>query len=202
MKKGLILSALLLALLSISILSGCGGPYVRKDLEAVYKPKVQRVALLPFKNLETNPKASNAHIGLREGVYHELKKKDMEFTSVIQPLAETDNRLSEAGLAADNLGSKTAYDLGQILQVDAVVQGTSSKYEEKGKAGQWATLILLGGAVGAEIICRINITDCSSQNLLWDWELKQKGPFLSSPESVANQVGKKVAKKWPFKKKK
>lgn len=201
MKRGFLFLLLFLTFTGGFLFNGCAGPFVRNDLETTYKPKIQKVAILPFKNITTNKEAVQAHIGLREGIFAELKREDVKYTCVIQEIAETDQKLIDAGITPENLSSKTSSELGQILEVDAVMQGTLIKYHEKGKAGQWATLILFGGATGAEVICRVKITDCNSTNLLWDWELNEKGGFLTSPESVANKIGRKIAKKWPLKRK-
>jgi len=200
MRESLNAAGLLLGMALITILSGCAGPFVREDLKTEYKPRVKTVAILPFKNLSNEEKSREAHISLREGVFAELKRKDVEYTTRIQEIAQTDRMLSESGVAPENIGSKTPSELGQILNVDVILQGTLIKYHEKGKTGQFLTAILFSKATGSEVICRVSITDCQTQNLLWDWEIKEKGGLLTSPESVANKIGKKVAKKWPFKK--
>lgn len=207
MNKRLVAVAALAFLTASAFIAGCGGPFVRQDFEGVYKPRIKKVAILPFKNITTNKEAEAADIALREGIYSELKRKDYEYTVVIQEIAETDKIYSQAGInpldpSQMQTRKMTNREIGELLGVDAVMQGTLIKYHEKGKTGQWVTLLLFGSATGAEVITRVGITDCNSSTLLWDWEVQAKGGFLTSPESVANNVGRSIAKKWPFKKKK
>lgn len=139
---------------------------------------------------------------MREGMYLELERRESEYTTNIQSLKETDAKLAESDITPETIGLVTPKELGELLGCDAVVDGSIIKFDEKGKTGQVITSLLFGSATGSEVVCRIRITDCKTGNLLWDWEIKEKGGLFASPESVANKVGKKVAKKWPYKKRK
>ncbi len=182
-------------------LSACAPHYLASDFSSTYQPRTKVVAIAPLANMSTNPEGARAGQLIREAIYYELTRRQEKFTVVIQDIAETDKRIQQASMSDSSASRLPGPDLSKVLGVDAVMKGSVTRFVKKGAVGQFATLLLFGGATGSEIKADVAIYDGADGKLIWQHNIEKSGGFLSSPDALRNSVGATIAGKFPYRKK-
>ena len=201
------------------VIAGCATIYTAPDF-AVYKSTHKKVALIPF-NVTINPGHKSG--GVTQSELQELSIKQGEmfqralytqflqgqqrgrYTVQFQDIDETNallNREMKRHASRKDLWALTKSELCEILEVDAVVSGEMllSKPMGTGAAiASWMLLKVLGPTNEGHI--NMSIHEKAGGELLWNYEHHVQRDLLSSPESLAKDLVKGVARTFPYRKK-
>jgi len=178
--------------------SACAHPFLAANFATVYQPRTHVVALAPLANLTTDPEGAKAGAAIREAIYFELTRRQDQYTVTIQDIARTDKLVHDAGLTDSAAARLPGPDLARILQVDAVMRGSVTRFHKSGAGGQVVTALLFGFAKGSEVKADVAIYDGTDGQMIWQHNIDKAGGFLSSPDALRNKVGGAVAKKFPY----
>jgi hypothetical protein len=184
-----------------ALLTGCVKPYLVANFETVYQPRTRVVALAPIANLSTEPEGAKAGQAIREAIYYELSRRQDTYTVTIQDIAETDRRINGAGFTDSAAALLPGPELCRIVGAEAVMRGSVTRYKKKGAAGQVLTAVLFGAATGSEVKADVAIYDGSDGRMIWQHNIEKVGGLFSSPDALRHDVGRTVAKKFPYKRK-
>jgi hypothetical protein len=190
-----------LALVGMLGAVGCAHPFVAANFDSTYGPRVHAFAIAPIANLSTDPEGAHAGQAIREAIYYELAEHRDTYTTSIQDIAETDRLIREAGLSDSSAAGLPAGRLCKLLGVDAVMRGSVTKFKKHGAAGQIVTAALFGFAKGSDVKADVAIYDGGDGQLIYQHDIQKAGGLFSSPDALRNDVGKTVAKDFPYKKK-
>lgn len=190
-------------LLSLAVIAatGCAHPFVASNFATVYEPRVHAFAIAPIANLTTEPEGAKAGQAIREAIYYELAERRDKYTTTIQDIAESDRLIHAAGLTDSAAAALPAAQVCKLLGVDAVMRGTVTRYKKHGAAGQIVTAALFGFAKGSDVKADVAIYDGTDGQLVYEHNIEKGGGLFSSPDALRNDVGKTVAKNFPYKKK-
>lgn len=178
--------------------SACAHPFLAANFTTVYQPRTHVVALAPLANLTTDPEGAKAGEAIREAIYFELSRRQDQYTVAIQDIAQTDRLLHDAGLTDSAAARLPGPELCHILQVDAVMRGSVTRFHKSGAGGQVVTALLFGFAKGSEVKADVAIYDGTDGQMIWQHNIDKAGGFLSSPDALRNKIGGAVAKKFPY----
>jgi len=192
--------SLLHALVMIAV-AGCAHPFLAKDFDSTYGPRVHAFAIAPIANLTTDPEGAHAGQAIREAIYYELSERREKYTTTVQDIAQSDFLIHQAGLTDSAAALLPAPELCKILKVDAVMRGSVTKFKKHGAAGQVVTAVLFGFAKGSDVKAEVAIYDGGDGQLIYQHNIEKAGGLFSSPDALRNDVGKTVAKNFPYKKK-
>ena len=190
-----------LALVGILGAAGCAHPFVAANFDSTYGPRVHAFAIAPIANLSTEPEGAHAGQAIREAIYYELSEHRDKYTTAIQDIAESDRLIREAGLSDSVAAGLPAGRLCKLLGVDAVMRGSVTKFKKHGAAGQLVTAALFGFAKGSDVKAEVAIYDGGDGQLVYQHDIQKAGGLFSSPDALRKDVGKTVAKNFPYKKK-
>jgi len=193
-------TSLSLGLVTIA-LAGCAHPFVAANFDSTYAPRVHAFAIAPIANLSTEPEGAHAGQAIREAIYYELSEHRDRYTTTIQDIAQSDLLIHRAGLTDSAAAALPAPELCRILGVDAVMRGSVTKFKKHGAAGQIVTAALFGFAKGSDVKADVAIYDGGDGQLIYQHNIEKAGGLFSSPDALRNDVGKTVAKNFPYKKK-
>ncbi len=168
--------------------TGCSPPYVAANFDKEYKPRTKSLAVGPVASSPYNPEAKKGADQLREAIYHELKARQNQYSVTIQPLEESNRRMTEAVLTDSAFAQMRSLELCQLLGVDAVLRGTLVDYQKK--------KLFLGGGVVVEI----TINHATFGQMIWHYKIDKPPQLFGNPAANLDELGKKVAKKFPFRK--
>src|SRR5438552_2297978 len=157
----------------------------------------------PSRTSPHSPEPAGAHGGqaIREAIYYELSEHRDRYTTTIQDIAQSDLLIHRAGLTDSAAAALPAPELCRILGVDAVMRGSVTKFKKHGAAGQIVTAALFGFAKGSDVKADVAIYDGGDGQLIYQHNIEKAGGLFSSPDALRNDVGKTVAKNFPYKKK-
>ncbi len=189
-----------LAALALTLSLGCAPRFLAHNFATDYQAHTRIVALAPIANLTSNPEGARAGQAIREAIFHELVRRQDQYTVTIQDIAETDKRIHDSGMSDSAASRLPAPDFCKLAGVDAVMSGSVTRYVRKGVAGQIATTILSGSATGSEVRADVAIYDGTDGKMTFQHDIKKQGGFLSSPDGLRKSVGATVAGKFPYKK--
>ena len=187
--------------LAVLAMAGCTHPFVASNFETTYQPRVHTFAIAPIANLSTEPEGAKAGQAIREAIYYELAERREKYTTAIQDIAESDRLIRQAGLTDSAAAALPASQVCKILGVGAVMRGSVTRYKKHGAAGQLVTAALFGFAKGSDVKADVAIYDGTDGQLIYQHDIAKAGGLFSSPDALRNDVGKTVAKNFPYKKK-
>src|SRR5438309_8545657 len=81
--------SLLHGLVMIAV-AGCAHPFLAKDFDSTYGPRVHAFAIAPIANLTTDPEGAHAGQAIREAIYYELSERRDKYTTTVQDIAQSD----------------------------------------------------------------------------------------------------------------
>ena len=202
---------------AIAFIAGCETIYTSPDF-SIYESGHESIAILPF-DVTINPGHKSKDVTQDE--LRELATKQGEtfqralysqflqgqqrgkYTVTFQDIDETNvllNRELERHATRRVLSALTKSEICEILKVDAVVSGDMALSKPMGTGAAIASALLLGiGGATNEGHINMSIHEGDGGKLLWNYEHKVKGNLLSSPESVAKDLMKGVARTFPYK---
>ena len=201
----------------VAFIAGCATIYTSPDF-TIYESDHETIAILPF-DVTINPGHKSGNVTQEE--LQELATKQGEtfqralytqflqgqqrgrYTVTFQDIDETNvllNRELERHATRKVLSVLTKSEICEILKVDAVVSGDMALSKPMGTGAAIASAFLLGiGGATNEGHINMSIHEGDGSKLLWNYEHKVKGNMLSSPESVAKDLMRGVARTFPYK---
>lgn len=204
-------------LLVLAFLAGCATIYTAPDFRT-YELEHESIAILPF-DVTINPghKSGNVtgeelqDLATKQGetfqraLYSQFLQGQQRgrYTVTFQDIDHTNvllNRELERHATRKVLSALTKSEICDILKVDAVISGDMALSKPMGTGAAIASALLLniGGSTNEGHI-NMSIHEGDGSKLLWNYEHKVKGNLLSSPESVAKDLMKGVARTFPYK---
>ena len=96
-------------------------------------------------------------------------------------------------------GNYTTKELCAALGVDAVMDGKFSLSKPMSQGAAIAAAVLFGG-IGAtnEVGVNLSVKDCSSKELLWNYDWRYKGGLGSSTEDLVESLMRNASNKIPY----
>jgi len=198
-KKYLLSGRLTLVLLVLFL--GCSKPYTAGNFETDYKARAKSFAIAPIANLSTEKEGARAGEAIREAIFYELSRRQEQYTVTIQDVALTHKKIKEAGMTDSAAALLPAPELCQLLGVDAVMKGSVIRYKKESTVGQIVTKVLFDDETGSEVKADVAIYDGGDGRMIWQHNIEKTGGLFSSPDALRDDVGRAVAKKFPYKKK-
>jgi hypothetical protein len=125
-------------------------------------------------------------MAIRAAIFNELTRHKDKYSVEILDLAVADKRLSEASLSESAVVTRSASDLCSLLEVDAVMKGSVTRY---GMGGEFA---------GTEVKVDVAIYDGPSGQLLMQHNITVKDDMYRSPDALAKEVASEVARIFPY----
>lgn len=203
---------MLISALAVLSLQACATVYTDENF-ANYQDSHTRVAILPFdvtidqKNMPKNTDFSVLEQTEEEEGYlfqrqlytqflNRMQKGD--YTVTFQPIDETNVLLKRAGISYDDLGNYTQAEIGQILGTDSVVSGTIKRAKPMGTGAAVASTFLVGFGSTNKVVVNMSLSDSAEGTMLWSYDHQQAGGLGSSPDRLAKNLMKKMAKKFPY----
>ena len=112
------------------------------------------------------------------------------------------NALMRRAEAYDDQGrvTLTKQEIGELLNVDAVVAGNMTLSKPMGTGTAVVTTLLVGWGVTNEAQINLTIHDSDSGSLVWSYDHSATGGVISSPDQLAKNLMKNIASQFPYKK--
>jgi hypothetical protein len=193
---------------TISCAVSMGKAFLIEGFDAMYKPQIQKVAILPFDNRTA---VSNVETGIRDSVYKRMMKISGDKGGpVILPQEEVDDVLMANGFFNySQVMNVPMQELGKKLGVDSVLVGITRVYVEPTGGQRFSSLIINLGQARSTVETLFQLYSCKDGQLLW--EKVSTGNFepifgasalISSPEQATNLMCDDLVASWPFKQQK
>ncbi|MCJ7680850.1 MAG: hypothetical protein MUP70_09010 [Candidatus Aminicenantes bacterium] len=206
------LSLLLLGLLVVS--SGCARIYTAPDFTDI-RSQHHTLAILPFDvsiDMKKLPKGmtyemlkdmekDESYVFQSEIYAYFLRRASQNrYTIRFQDIDETNSRLRRANISFENLRDYTKAEIGEILEVDAVLSGTIHLSKPMSTAAAIATSILLGwGGSTNKADVGVSIHDGMDGNLVWKYNHSYEGGLGSSSQRMVKSLMNDVSRTFPYK---
>jgi hypothetical protein len=126
-------------------------------------------------------------------------KRAGEYSIEFQDVDKTNALLAKDSITYENIREKTKDEIATVLGVDGIVGGTI-RMAQPMSLGAAVALQVLVGVSGAtnKIDVTITVHEGSDAKLLWKYSHQYAGSVGSSPESLAKEMMKQIAKKFPY----
>ncbi|MDE0006574.1 MAG: hypothetical protein OXQ29_28120 [Rhodospirillaceae bacterium] len=121
---------------------------------------------------------------------YSVEFQDIDTTNVLLNRADVDYRAIYL--------SYTRAELADILGVDAIVSGTIGRSRPMGTGAAIATTILFGVGVTNRVDTSMTVHDGEDGFLLWSYDHEIDGGLGSTPEGVAENLMRGVARSFPY----
>lgn len=207
MKKLSLLLILLISVIAYSQTRVYESPNLKQKIK-IHK----KVAILPFDSNITYKKKPEKYDSLairdhiknisrdsQEAAFNFLLSKSKYLTVEIQDIEKTNNLLKKAGYL-DKLDDISKQDLAKLLDVDAVVTGKFDIEITKSDVMGMATgLLFSNGSTGTGALT-MKIYDGSNDDMLWNFYYSKSDSFAKSSKELIEQLMKKVANVFPYRK--
>lgn len=177
-----------------TFLWGCARtPFLVADFDSRCKPKLKRVAILPFSLPNENVLAQKHRGLLEETVAATLAGADSLHSYVLP--AEIRKML---GLGTDTLIGQTSPDrLGRLLSSEALVFTRVIRMNEAEGPNLTAREIGAGKFLerGVELLVEFRLVEAATGNLWWHYRVRRIG---EDEKEAAKLVSRAVAEAWPL----
>jgi len=208
----------LLSLIIIVGFVGCAKTYTSSTFPKQSKNH-EIIAILPF-DVTLTPhhkdsvtaealkeiEESEGYMIQREFYSRMLRKKDMyNYNVEFLDSRRTNTLLEEANIDYSNLNTMDMSELAQILNVDAILYGYSSREKPMSDAGAAvlgvATTLLFGGGMWASTNTAdmsLKLYDGSNNELLWTFDQEVSGSTGTTAADLAEVLAKSASRKLPY----
>ncbi|KUG08156.1 hypothetical protein [Solirubrum puertoriconensis] len=141
--------------------------------------------------------------GLAYGLQGELatRLQQQSWRVQFQEVAETNKRLSQAGISLDSLGYRSTEELQQVLGVDAVLAGETRVVQSL--PGPLAMLMLFAPTDPSEaplnvVRSYLSVYDGRTGQLAWRFEHEQTGNVVVNAKSLGKELAKRAYTALPY----
>lgn len=186
---------------AVAVVFGCGHNLVASNFRSHYQVRTKVVAIAPLANDSTDPDGATGGKAIREAIFHELTKRRDKYTVTIQDIAETDKRIHNSGMSDSSSSRLPGIDLCKMIGADAVVKGSVTRYMKVGQGSGFANYAAaLFSIANSEVSVEVVIFDGTDGKAVFQYNVEKTGDLLKSPDELFNQVGRELARKFPYKK--
>lgn len=189
------------------LLSSCAKIYYSPDANNLAKNH-QTIAILPPRvSIAANKKVDaeaiieqqkTESLNFQKEMYAWMLKRKMQgkITPEILDIETTNAKLKNAGYPEKIF---TSENICEILGVDGIL-GSNYSLSKPMSAGAAVTLGVLFGTWGStnEVTVALDIMDCASNKLLWNYDHKYSGGIGSSPAQLVDGLMRNASKKMPY----
>ena len=180
---------------------GCGPTLTASHFRSHYQVHTKVVAIAPLANDSANPEGAAAGQTVREAVFRELIKRRDKYTVTIQNIAETDQRMHDAGMSDSSASRLGGIELCRMAGADAVMKGSVTRYVKLGAGNTFSKYSdALFGLVTSEVRVEVAIFDGTDGELVFQHNVEKSGDLLHEREALLNKVGSALAEQFPYKK--
>jgi hypothetical protein len=204
---------LLLAGVSISIISSCGPKIYKAGNFENSRNSIKTVAILPFLvtiDSKRLPKGVTIETlraleekrgyNMQCSAYTWLLKRQNAYTATFQDVDKTNDLLQKSNIPCDSLLLKDKGEICRLLNVDAVIFGKAISSKPTSEGVAITTILVLGsaGTTTNKTIVTLSIHN-SNNELLWKYDYAAAGGYGSSPKELTNALMKNASRKFPYK---
>lgn len=204
---------LLLAGVSVLILSSCGPKIYQAGNFENSRNSIKTVAILPFLvsfkgkrlpkgvTIETQKKAEERRgYNMQCAAYTWLLKRQNKYTASFQDVDLTNASLEKANISYDSLSLMDKGELCRLLNVDAVISGKAISSKPTSEGAAFAMIVVLGGAgtTTNKTVLTLSIHN-GNNDLLWTYDYTAAGGYGSTSKELTNALMKNASRKFPYK---
>lgn len=123
----------------------------------------------------------------------------LNYSVDFQDITKTNSLIKDAGIVYSDLKTKDRSSLAKLLNVDAVIQNSTS-LDKPMSEGAAIALGLLVGVWGStnQVKTTINIHDGTSAKLIWKYDYQASSSVGSSSTNLVNALMRNASRKFPY----